>query len=57
MRHTTIILLFIIQAAVADVDTMVQWSRVKMNGKVAMRIGSEKQVSGLGIYLKPTHKQ
>ena len=34
-----------IQGTVNDIENFVQWSRVKMDGNVAMRIGSQKQVS------------
>ena len=33
------------QGTVNDIENFVQWSRVKMDGNVAMRIGSQKQVS------------
>lgn len=35
----------IVQAAVDAIEDIVQWSRVKMDGNVAMKIGSQKQVS------------
>ena len=38
---------YIMQGTVSDSDELVQWNRVKMNGNVAMRIGSQKQVSGI----------
>ena len=34
-----------VQATVADTEDVVRWSRVKMDGNVAMKIGSQKQVS------------
>ena len=34
-----------LQATVDDTEDFVQWSRVKMDGNVAMKIGSQKQVS------------